>query len=370
MTSDPRSQGEDGQQLMRMRRLDEDVVGEVVDIGRQMAAGHQHATCLGYQAGTLDQHPRSGPRIQPQPEIAHDGVELSRGQDGERLVDGPRENDLTRPAKVVAHRPEQRLVVVDEENGGRMLFWRFHSRRRVRGDAARRANDTQRRRVSGQSAAWETKRRVFLVDDHAVVREGLAFMLDGTDDFTCCGQAANPSAALDQLEEHSPDLMVIDLRLGNESGLALVSEVRRRLPHLPVLVLSMHDEGVWAERALRAGANGYVMKSEPGQVVLDAMREVASGGSFLSGAMVARAVERLGEPPGARAPDSALTPRELQVFEMLGRGFGTRQIADALALGVKTVETHRYNIKNKLGLANANELVRHAILWVERTRDD
>ena len=211
------------------------------------------------------------------------------------------------------------------------------------------------------------RHRVFVVDDHPVVQDGLRVLLSATKDLEVCGGAQNKRAALQGIDKLAPDLVIIDLRLGDDSGIELIKETRARFPKLPVLVLSMHDENLYAERVLRVGANGYVMKGEPTRVLLDGIRSVLAGHVFVSGKMTELAVERLAKGSSAAPhPMGQLTDRELEVFSMLGRGLSTREIAEELGLGMKTVETHRHNIKRKLGLKTATDLVHHAILWVER----
>ncbi len=212
------------------------------------------------------------------------------------------------------------------------------------------------------------RQRVFVVDDHPVVRDGLRLLLSATKDLEVCGGAQNKRAALSAIDKQAPDMLIVDLRLGDDSGIELIKDARARFgTKLPILVLSMHDETLYAERVLRTGANGYVMKGEPTRVLLDAIRTVLSGHVFVSGRITEVAVERLARGSTApKHPMGQLTDRELEVFGMLGRGLSTREIAEELGLGMKTVETHRHKIKKKLGLRTATDLVHHAILWVER----
>lgn len=210
--------------------------------------------------------------------------------------------------------------------------------------------------------------RVLIVDDHPVVRRGLAQVLDATDDFVFCGEAETAAGALKAVSENDPDVAVVDLTLKGKSGLELVKDLHTRHPDLPVLVLSMHDESLYAERALRAGARGYIMKDGRMEEVVQALRQVLDGRVYLSQRMTSRLLGRMtgGGVVDGEPPISALTDRELEVFEMIGRGVGTRDIADGLHLSVKTVDTHRENIKRKLNLASANELYRHAFLWIQQ----
>jgi len=210
--------------------------------------------------------------------------------------------------------------------------------------------------------------RVLIVDDHPVVRRGLAEVLSGTADFVVCAEADSAVEALRAVAEAGPDVAVVDLTLKGKSGLELLKDLRVRHPDLPVLVLSMHDESLYAERALRAGARGYIMKDGRMEDVVEALRQVRAGRVYLSPRMTSRLLGRLtggGAGDGA-SPMQRLTDRELEVFEMIGLGRATREIAEALHLSVKTVDTHRENIKRKLNLPGGTELSRHAFLWVQR----
>jgi DNA-binding NarL/FixJ family response regulator len=209
--------------------------------------------------------------------------------------------------------------------------------------------------------------RVLVVDDHPLVRQGLEHLINQSSDLEACAQASDCDEALAALDQTNPDVAVIDLSLAGDNGLDLIRELGKRCPGLPVLVLSMLDESVYADRALRAGARGYIMKGEETDEVLDAIRRVTAGEQYLS--------KRLGANPSlglpGRGPEALLerlSDREFQVFELIGRGLATRGIAKNLGVSVKTVETHRYRIKEKLGLGSANEVVHFAIRWVEKHR--
>ncbi|HUS93529.1 MAG TPA: response regulator transcription factor [Phycisphaerae bacterium] len=212
------------------------------------------------------------------------------------------------------------------------------------------------------------KTRVLIVDDHPVVREGLSRRINRQDDMEVCGEAETRSDALAAIAACRPDLAIVDLGLKDSSGLELIKDIKVRYPDLPVLVLSMQDESVYAERVLRAGARGYVMKHEATEKVLLAARRVLEGKVYLSEKLSADFLDILfggrKGPPGASAGE-LLTDRELEVFELLGQGLGTRQIAERLYLSVKTIENHREHIKEKLKLSSAPELVRRAVLWVQ-----
>ncbi len=209
-------------------------------------------------------------------------------------------------------------------------------------------------------------RRLLIVDDHAVVRLGLRHLLGRANDLVVCGEAASTRQAVDAIHRLDPDLVIADISLGDGSGLELVKEIRRFNARLPVLVLSMHDETLFAERALRAGANGYVMKMEAPEELLHAVRAVLSGQVYVSQKMVSRLLHRLhGPQPEADDPVTRLSDRELQLFSMLGSGLSTREIADRLCVSPKTVDSHRASMKRKLQVHTTVELTCLAARWVE-----
>jgi DNA-binding NarL/FixJ family response regulator len=203
--------------------------------------------------------------------------------------------------------------------------------------------------------------RVLIIDDHPVVTEGLAACLEATGDLSVCGIAHTAAEAERKVDELSPDVAVVDLRLPDRDGLHLVKDLAAKIP---VLVLSMHDERDFGPRVISLGAGGYVMKAEPAESVLEAIRLVARGGRHLSPAVLERMREGAAG-KSSRSRMDQLTHRELEVFELIGRGMTTKRIADRLGVAPKTVETYRENIKGKLDLENAVELVRAAVLWVE-----
>jgi len=209
--------------------------------------------------------------------------------------------------------------------------------------------------------------RVFVVDDHPIVRQGLALLINSQPDLEVCGEAEETQAALAALEAARPDVLVVDISLSGPDGLDLVKAVRARTETLRVLVLSMHDESIYAERALRAGANGYIMKQEATDRVLTAIRCVLNGEVYLSNRAASRMVQQYVRGPGGarvrRPALAALSDRELEVFRLIGEGHSTRHIANALHLSVKTVETHQAHIKEKLSLRSARELMQYAIEW-------
>jgi DNA-binding NarL/FixJ family response regulator len=210
----------------------------------------------------------------------------------------------------------------------------------------------------------QTRRRVFLVDDHPLVREHLTALLQREPDLEVCGEAADAPTALERITQQRPDLVILDVSLRHSHGLELLKDLKNLQPGLPVLVLSMHDETLYAERALRAGAMGYITKEEATVSVLSAVRKVLAGQVYLSDRMARRMVGRMvGGAARAGSPLDLLADRELEVFQMIGRGLGTRQIAEELRLGIKTVESYKARIKDKLQLADGNELLQHAIHW-------
>jgi len=210
--------------------------------------------------------------------------------------------------------------------------------------------------------------RIFIVDDHSIVRHGLASLLVRAEDLKVCGEAATYEEGLAAIAADPPDLAVIDITLKDRSGLDLIRELRVKLPEFKAIVLSMHDEMEYAERALRAGARGYVMKENADEVLVEAIRAALRGEIYVSPAASRRMVQNIAEgnvEPDTGAGISALTDRERDVFERLGRGMTTRRIADELNLSARTVEVHRANIKRKLGCEDAAQVLREAVRHVE-----
>lgn len=221
------------------------------------------------------------------------------------------------------------------------------------------------------TAAPTKQIRVFVVDDHPIIRQGLAQLIQQESDMTYCGEAEDAPEALKAIDTANPDILLVDITLKSTSGIELIKDVRIRYPHLPILVLSMHDEAFFAERVLRAGARGYVMKEEATDKVTQAIRRVLAGEIFVSDKMAASMLSKLVEGRSSTNntfPIDRLSDRELEVFELIGHGMGTRQIANKLHLSVKTVESHRANLKVKLQAKSATELLRHAINWVQGER--
>jgi DNA-binding NarL/FixJ family response regulator len=219
----------------------------------------------------------------------------------------------------------------------------------------------------GNSMATPQKHRLYLVEDHPVTREGLARLINFEPDLHVCGQAGSAAQALAEIPAAKPDLVVVDISLAGTSGIELIEDIVTRHAELPVLVLSTHDETLYAERALRAGAKGYVMKHEPTDVVMKAIRKVLGGGVYLSDRMQSRLVGmvRGGGSAAKRSDVERLSNRELEVFTLLGQGQSTAQIAAALHVSGSTVATHREHIMKKLNLENSRELLRRAMAWVQ-----
>lgn len=215
--------------------------------------------------------------------------------------------------------------------------------------------------------AEEKRIRVFIADDHPFLRLGIKSMVDSTPDMKCCGEAENVSSTMRGIDETAPDLLLLDLCLGDGDGLEMIKSVRALHEDLPILILSQLDETLYAERALRAGANGYIMKERATNDVLEGIRTLIDGDLFVSKKVAALAVRRMVESrkEGEKTEVDTLSDRELQVFRLLGTGKGTRDIADALGLSFKTIETYRENIKHKLGLPDATALVHRATEWLQ-----
>lgn len=220
---------------------------------------------------------------------------------------------------------------------------------------------------SAPPARVSSRARVFIVDDHPMVREWLASLIRQQPDLAVCGEAADAPGALRAIPSARPDVVMVDISLEGNSGLELIRDLRLQHPAIKTLVLSMHEHSAYAARALRAGARGYIMKNESTPRVVEAIRQVLSGRIYASPDLLAQLLEQAG-PGGATEtehPVRILSPRELEVFRRLGRGEKTRHIADELQVSMKAVQVYCARIKEKLGLANAAELVREAVRWVE-----
>ena len=215
----------------------------------------------------------------------------------------------------------------------------------------------------------ETKKHaVLVVDDHPVIREGLSGRINREADFTVCGTAEDGPEMMSAIARLNPDIVVMDLELPTGHGLELMQDIQAQYPRLPVIIFSMHQETVYAERALRAGARGYLMKHESPERLVEGMRTVLRGGYALSGAISNRILSAFAGVSNGQQPESpiaGLANRELEIFQFIGQGKGTREIADLLKLSVKTVETYRERLKKKLNVSSAPDLARRAIIWVE-----
>lgn len=212
------------------------------------------------------------------------------------------------------------------------------------------------------------KSRVIIVDDHPIFRMGMGELLNQEEDFFVCGLAEDIVSARKIIEDEKPDLAIVDITLAGDNGLDLVKELSKKGSSLLILVLSMHDEQVWAERAIRAGARGYIMKKEASENVISALRNIRNGKIHVSHTIMERFLDRLQmqpETPVAPTVD-LLTDRELEVFRLIGSGLATREIAERMKLGLKTIGTYRDRVKQKLGIKNAAELSRRAVLWTEK----
>jgi len=210
-------------------------------------------------------------------------------------------------------------------------------------------------------------KRLLIVDDHPMMRTGLAQLIDNEGDLKVCAEAENAGQALDIAVNQTLDLILLDISLPDKSGLELIKDLRALKPGLPILVVSMHDESLYTERVLRAGGRGYIMKQEGGKKLLQAIRQVLNGQIYVSEKMSAGILETFSgrQAESAVSPVQQLSDREFEVFQLIGSGKTTREIAAHLHLSAKTVEVHRLNIKKKLKLKTATDLVRHAVRWLE-----
>jgi DNA-binding NarL/FixJ family response regulator len=212
--------------------------------------------------------------------------------------------------------------------------------------------------------------RVLLVDDHPIVRQGVKMMITQEPDMVVCGEAESADEALAAMLQSTPEVAVVDLALKESSGLELIKDAKARYPKMAMLVLSMRDEAFYAHRALRAGARGYITKEEgPGRII-EGIRTVVAGRVYLSENLASKMIGAyiVGMPEAGATLEHTLSDRELEVFELIGSGLTTRDIASKLHRSVKTIESHREHIKGKLGLQNANELLTRAVQWVESAK--
>lgn len=220
-------------------------------------------------------------------------------------------------------------------------------------------------RAGQNPPSMRARRRIFVVDDHPITRYGLVQLLNHEPDLMVCGEADSAVAALAALQTLRPDLILADITMPDKSGLEFLKDIQTRDPLLPVLVLSMHDESIYAERVLRAGGRGYIMKSEGGERVLEAIRHVLQGQVYISKRVSVAILEALaGRRTELDQPrPNALSDREFEIFQLIGQGLSTREIGQRLSLSVKTVGTHRVHIKEKLKLRTGSELIRQAVRW-------
>ena len=210
-------------------------------------------------------------------------------------------------------------------------------------------------------------KRVLIVDDHPMMRQGLAQLIDNEPDLKVIAEADTGGQGLDLVVNEKLDLALIDISLPDKNGLELIKDIRSVKPEMPILIVSMHDEVLYAERVLRAGARGYIMKQEGGKKLLQAIRQVLTGQIYVSEKMSARILETFSgnRQDQSASPVARLSDREFEVFQLIGQGKGTKEIAQHLNLSVKTVEVHRAKIKEKLSLLTATDLVRYAVRWAE-----
>lgn len=218
------------------------------------------------------------------------------------------------------------------------------------------------------SKAQKSKTRILVVDDHPMMRQGLAALINNEPDLTVCCEAENAAQALVAISRATPDLVLADITLPDKNGLELIKDIQALHPGLRVLVISMHDEALYAERVLRAGGRGYIMKQEGGARLMTGIRQVLAGQIYVSEKMSRRILEIFSGQRTSTAgtsPVEALTDREFEVFQLIGQGVSTKDIAQKLHLSVKTVEVHRLHIKDKLQICTAPELIRYAVRWTE-----
>jgi DNA-binding NarL/FixJ family response regulator len=215
--------------------------------------------------------------------------------------------------------------------------------------------------------AKSAAKRLMIVDDHPMMRQGLAQLIDNEPDLKVVAEADTGGQGLDLVVKEQLDLAVLDISLPDKNGLELIKDMRAVKPELPILIISMHDEALYAERVLRAGARGYIMKQEGGKKLLQAIRQVLTGQIYVSEKMSARILETFSgrTPEQSASPVARLSDREFEVFQLIGQGKGTKEIANHLNLSVKTVEVHRARIKEKLAIQTATDLVRYAVRWAE-----
>ncbi|HEV7926898.1 MAG TPA: response regulator transcription factor [Verrucomicrobiae bacterium] len=221
--------------------------------------------------------------------------------------------------------------------------------------------------MSTRQKASPPQTRILIVDDHPMMREGLAQLIGSQKDMTVCGEAGNAHEALEKVSLLRPNLVLADITLPGRNGLELIKDIQALEASVSVLVISMHDEALYAERVLRAGGRGYVMKQEGGKKIMEAIRQVSSGKIFVSDKMSSKILEIFSgrRPEAGASPVENLTDREFEVFQLIGQGMETKELAKELHVSPKTIEVHRANIKTKLKIKSMAELIRYAVRWVE-----
>jgi DNA-binding NarL/FixJ family response regulator len=229
---------------------------------------------------------------------------------------------------------------------------------------------SKKNQVTPDAPRKKIHKKIFLVDDHPVIRQGLRMLIEQEGEFTICGESDCAQDTLTQLKTVTPDILLTDISLKESNGLELVKDIRQNNPNLPILVFSIHDESIYAERALTAGANGYIMKQEDPDLLLKAIHKVVDGDIHLSQRMTSQLLKQFSPgnthiAPAGTESVNLLSDRELEVFELIGKGVSTRKIADQLNLSIKTIETYRAHIKQKFHLSDATELAHRAIQWAE-----
>ncbi|MDY6850170.1 MAG: response regulator transcription factor [Thermodesulfobacteriota bacterium] len=208
--------------------------------------------------------------------------------------------------------------------------------------------------------------KILLVEDHPVFRLGLRELIEQEPDLLVCGEAKNVGEGWEQVSREQPDLVIVDISLDGRNGLELVKQLKKQIPQLPALVLSMYEESLYAERALQAGARGYIMKHETADLIIDVIRKVCAGEVYLSAKMTSEILAKMAGGTHSQSPHQCLTSRELEVFEMIGHGLTTKEISTKLCLSTKTIGTYRERIKEKLNLRNTSALSHRAVQWVEQ----
>jgi DNA-binding NarL/FixJ family response regulator len=221
-----------------------------------------------------------------------------------------------------------------------------------------------------KNAKPPARKRILIIDDHPMMRDGLRQLIGNEPDLEVVGEADDAPTALEAAEKLKPDIAIVDITLRDSSGLELIKDLQIRAPNIAVLVLSMHDESLYAERVLRAGGRGYIMKQEGGKKIIEGIRRVLSGSAYVSDTISARILDAFSGRSQNQSAVQSLTDREFEVFQLIGQGLSTSDMADKLHVSVKTIEVHRVNIKTKLNIPTAPELIRFAVRWIESGEAD